>query len=112
MTAFNQLKKLSFAVALIATTVSCGDVVRQGRSAVYLVIDQLTAVPGGAAAGGTKENVLKSDVAVNSPAPCSMASPCIYNDGGAVELRALRKDGTATAPTSKSEVTMNRYHVS
>src|SRR5262245_54128851 len=113
MTAFNQLKKLSGAIALIAVTVSCGDVVRQGRSPVYLVIDQLTASAGsGSAAGGSKTNVLLSDVAVNSPAPCSMTTPCIYNDNGSVELRALRKDVTSTSPTSNSEVTINRYHVS
>jgi hypothetical protein len=111
MTAFNQLKKLSGAIALIAASVSCGDVVRQGRSPVFLVIDQLLAAPGGATAAGTKENVLKSDVAVNSPAPCSMTSPCVFNDGGSVELRALRKDVSATSPTTNSEVTINRYHV-
>src|SRR5262245_50756704 len=111
MTAFNQLKKLSGAIALIAVSASCGDVVRQGRSPVYLVIDQLLATPGGASSTGTKENVLKSDVAVNSPAPCSMATPCIYNDSGAVELRALQKNVSATGPTSNSEVTINRYHV-
>ena len=46
MTAFTQLKKLSGAIALIAVTVSCGDVVRQGRSPVYLVMDQLLATSG------------------------------------------------------------------
>jgi hypothetical protein len=111
MTAFNQLKKLSGAIALITVSVSCGDVVRQGRSPVYLVVDQLTASPGGVGTTGTT-NVLQSDVAVNSPAPCSMATPCIYNDGGAVQLRALRKDVTSTSPTTNSEVTINRYHVS
>lgn len=110
MTAFNQLKKLSGAVALIAVSVSCGDVVRQGRSPVYLVVDSLTAQPGGATAG-TQGNVLHSDVAVNAPAPCSLLSPCIYSDSGNVSLRALRKDVTATSPTANSEVTINRYHI-
>ena len=112
MTAFNQLKKLSGAIALLTVSVSCGDVVRQGRSPVYLVVDQLTATPGGLGSSGVKVHVLQSDVAVNSPAPCSTSTPCIYNDGGEVELRALRKDVSATAPTSNSEVTINRYHVS
>jgi hypothetical protein len=111
MTAFNQLKKLSGAIALITVSVSCGDVVRQGRSPVYLVVDQLKASPGGVTSSGAA-NVLQSDVAVNSPAPCSMTTPCIYNDGGTVELRALRKDVSSTSPTSNSEVTINRYHVS
>jgi hypothetical protein len=111
MTAFNQLKKLSGAIALITVSVSCGDVVRQGRSPVYLVVDQLMAAPGGGTGSGTKSNVLLSDVAVNAPAPCSVSTPCIYDDGGEVTLRALRKDVSATAPTSNSEVTINRYHI-
>jgi hypothetical protein len=111
MTAFNQLKKLSGAVALIAVSVSCGDVVRQGRSPVYLVVDNLTAQPGGGNATGTQANVLHSDVAVNAPAPCSFLTPCIYSDNGNVDLRALRKDVTATSPTANSEVTINRYHI-
>ena len=116
MTAFNQLKTLSGAVALIAVSVSCGDVVRQGRSPVYLVIDQLTASSGGSSAAGTKSNTLQSDVItlVTSPAPCSTNAPCptVFSDGGAVTLRALQKNVNATSPSTNSEVTINRYHVS
>ena len=97
MTAFTQLKKLSGAIALIAVSVSCGDVVRQGRSPVYLVIDQLTASSGGDS-GSQKGNHLLSDVVsmVTSPSPCTEASPCptIFNDIGQVSLRALQKDVT------------------
>jgi hypothetical protein len=114
MTAFNQLKKLSGATALIAVSVSCGSAVRQGRSPVYLVIDQLTGQSG--ASGGTKSNTLQSDVItmVTTPDPCSAKTPCptIFSDSGAVTLRALPKDVSATAPTTNSEVTVNRYHVS
>ena len=114
MTAFNQIKKLSGAIALVAVSVSCGDVVRQGRSPVYLVIDNLTA-SSGATTGGDKGNHLLSDVVtmVSQPAPCSTASPCptIFNDVGQVSLRALQKDVTATSPSTNSEVTINRYHV-
>ena len=112
MTAFNQLKKLSGAIALITVSVSCGDVVRQGSSPVFLVVDQLTASQGGPTSSSEKKNVLQSDVAVNSPAPCSTATPCIYNDSGEVDLRALQKNVSATAPTTNSEVTISRYHVS
>jgi hypothetical protein len=111
MTAFNQLKNLSGAIALITVSVSCGDVVRQGSSPVFLVVDQLTASQGGPTSSSEKKNVLQSDVAVNSPAPCSSATPCIYNDSGEVDLRALQKNVSATAPTTNSEVTINRYHV-
>jgi hypothetical protein len=114
MTAFNQLKKLSGAIALITVTVSCGDAVRQGRSPVYLVIDQLTA-SSGAKSSGTQANTLQSDVVtmITTPAPCTNDAPCptIFSDSGAVTMRALQKDVMATAPSSNSEVTISRYHV-
>src|SRR5262245_53686406 len=114
MTAFNQLKKLSGAIALIAVSVSCGAAVRQGRSPVYLVIDQLTA-SSGASSSATKSNTLQSDVItmVTQPAPCSTTSPCptVFSDSGAVTLRALPKNISDTSPTTNSEVTINRYHV-
>jgi hypothetical protein len=107
MIAFTQLKKLSGAVALVAASVSCGDAVRQGKSPVYLVIDHLTA------GGG---NFLHSDVVtmVTSPAPCTTSTPCptVFADSGSVTLRSLQKDVTATSPSTNSEVTINRYHVS
>jgi hypothetical protein len=114
MTAFNQLGKLSGAVALIAVSVSCGDVVRQGKSPVYLVIDQLTA-KSGATQSAQASNVLQSDVItmVTSPAPCTQDSPCptVFSDPGDVKLRALQKDVSATAPSSNSEITISRYHI-
>ena len=113
MTAFNQLKKLSGAIALIAVSVSCGDVVRQGKSPVFLVIDNLTATSG--AKQGQASNVLQSDVITNvtSPAPCSADSPCptVFSDSGDVILRALQKNTSATSPSTNSEVTISRYHV-
>lgn len=115
MTAFTQLKKLSGAAVLIAVSVSCGDVVRQGSSPVYLVIDQLTAAPGGASSGGKATNVLQSDVITlaTTPAPCSPTAPCptVFADMGDVMLRALQKNVSATSPSTNSEVTISRYHV-
>ncbi len=103
--------------ALTAATVSCGDVVRQGSSPVFLVIDQL-AGQRGATTLGTPSNPLISDVITNitSPAPCSATSPCptIFGDSGTVTLRTPLKDTGATAalaPTSNNEVTINRVHV-
>lgn len=101
--------------ALAAT--SCGDVVRQGRSPVYLIVDKLEA-----ARGSDPEkfvNPLISDVITNvtSPEPCKPDSPCptIFNDLGRVQLRlGLRDLGTATSPTTvttNNEVTITRYHV-
>ena len=115
MTAFTQFKKLCGAVALIAVSTSCGDVVRSGRSGVYLVMDQLLAQSGGKT-GGNKANTLQADVItmVTSPEPCSTTTPCatVFSDPGFVTLRALQKNVTNTGPSSNSEVTINRYHVS
>jgi hypothetical protein len=114
MTAFNQIKKLSGAIALIAASVSCGDVVRQGKSPVYLVIDSLTA-KSGSDSSAVKSNYLQADVItmVTSPAPCAPASPCptVFSDAGDVVLRALPKDVSATSPSTNSEVTIDRFHV-
>ena len=103
--------------ALVAASVSCGDVSRQGSSPVYLVIDALTATRGGAT-GGTASSTLVSDVVTNvtSPAPCTPATPCptIFGDNGSVTLRAPLKDigsGTVLTPTTNNEVTITRIHV-
>jgi hypothetical protein len=115
MTAFNHFTKLSGVLACLAVSVSCGDVVRQGRSPVYLVVDQLTAKSGGGASTSAS-NVLQSDVVtmVTTPAPCSALTPCatVFSDSGQVSLRVQQKDVSATAPTTNSDVTINRYHVS
>jgi len=103
--------------ALVSATVSCGDVVRQGSSPVFLVIDQLQGIRG-AVSAGTPSSTLISDVITNvtSPDPCTTASPCptIFGDNGQVTLRAPLKDPGATAPlspTTNNEVTINRVHV-
>ncbi|HEX7794448.1 MAG TPA: hypothetical protein VF456_08870 [Vicinamibacterales bacterium] len=106
MIAFNQIKKLSGAVALIAASVSCGQAPRSGKSPVYLVIDSLTA------GGG---NFLQSDIVkmATSPAPCTTDNPCptVFSDSASVVLESFQKDVTATAPSTNSAITISRYHV-
>jgi hypothetical protein len=109
--------RLVAVAAVAAASASCGDVVRQGRASVFLVIDQLTAVRGGSA--GTAGNTLSSDVITNvtSPDPCTPKTPCptVFGDGGQVQFRLAPKDvttaGTPTGPTTNSDVTITRYHV-
>ena len=103
--------------ALIAASVSCGDVVRQGSSPVFLVIDSLQASRGGPASG-SPSGTLISDVITNvtSPLPCTPATPCptIFGDSGTAILRAPLKDIGSTAtlsPTTNNEVTINRIRV-
>jgi hypothetical protein len=104
--------------SLVAATVSCGDVVRTGRSPAYLVIDSLLGIRG-ATTLGTPTATLLSDVITNvtSPPPCSQTAPCptIFNDPGQVVMHiALKDPGTAatpTVPSSVNSITITRYHV-
>jgi hypothetical protein len=103
--------------ALTAATVSCGDVVRQGSSPVFLVIDQLQGIRG-AATAGQGSSTLISDVITNitTPVPCTPQTPCptIFGDTGTANLRAPLKDqgNTVTlSPTPNNEVTITRVHV-
>ena len=77
-------------------TSSCGDVVRDGRSPVFLVIDSLRAAPTGGFGANTFQGNLFSDVQVliTEPAPCTPASPCptTFSDLGQVTLRIALKD--------------------
>jgi hypothetical protein len=105
---------------LVATAIlggaaaSCGPVVRQGRSPVFLEIDQLAAQRGGLS--GPFTNPIASDVITNvtSPVPCTPTSPCptVFSDPAQVVLRSVMKDVTnPTGPTSNNDVTIFRYRV-
>ena len=112
-----RLTRVLVLVALIAATASCGDVARQGRAPVFLVIDRLEASRG---PDGDFVDTLLSDVITNvtTPAPCSDTAPCptVFDDSGRVTLRIVPKDlGTPTAPgviSTNNEVTITRYRVS
>lgn len=105
--------RLFASIVLVAATSACGDVIRQGKSPVVLVIDTFTATSGGASAG-TPSATLRSDVIVNktSPAPCTPAAPCatIYDDFGQVKMHLVPKDFLID-PTPNNQVTITRYHV-
>src|SRR5262245_11937815 len=100
-------------IGLMAATTSCGDVVRQDRSPVLLVVNSLLGVRGGPTAG-TASGSLTSDVLTNvtSPAPCTTSAPCptIFSDSGQVTFSLSAKD-ISIAPTSNNQVTITRYHV-
>lgn len=103
--------------AIVAASISCGDVVRTGRAPVYLVISSLQAAQGNHPT--TLVGNLLSDVITNitSPAPCSAASPCptVFNDVGVAQLRLSLKDigspSTPSQPTTNNDVTITRIHI-
>lgn len=112
----NAIRLIGLSV-LVAASVSCGDVVRQGSSPVYLVVDLLQGQRGAVQLGAPSIPLI-SDVITNvtSPAPCTTDNPCptVFADNGVVTLRAPLKDVGSTAslsPTSNNEVTISRYHV-
>jgi hypothetical protein len=96
------------ALAVAALSVSCGDVVRQGAGASYLIVNSLEAASGADPNefGGT----LLSDVVtvVNG-------SPTFFNDVGRVRFTLALKDPggseSPTSPTTNNFITINRYHV-
>jgi hypothetical protein len=107
--------RIVLVAGLAAAGASCGDVVRDGRSPMFLVIQSLSASRGGPTAGAAS-GFLMSDVLtmVDEPPPCSADSPCptIFNDTGSVTLRLSPKDITGvTSPTSNNQVTITRYRV-
>jgi hypothetical protein len=112
------INRVLMTVAVAAASASCGDVVRNGRAPVLLVIDSLAGARGKASGLEFVSN-LTSDVITNvtTPAPCTTESPCptVFADPGEVKLRIIPKDiGTATAPTTPStnnDVTITRVHV-
>jgi hypothetical protein len=102
--------------ALVALSASCGDVSRQGRSPVQIVMRSLTAASG--ADPGSMGGTLQSDVIVMvTDDPCSPESPCptIVNDVGEVQVALILKDpgspGVTASPSALNAVTINRYHV-
>jgi len=109
------VKTLLAVGALAVTTLSCGDVVRQGRSPMFLVIDRLAGQRGG---GDDSEfgNPVHSDVLtlVTSPDPCTSEKPCkaVFSDPGEAELRLVPKNIAApSVPSTNNAVTITRVRV-
>ena len=103
-------------MALLAGSVSCGDVVRQGKAPVLLVVDSMQAASG--AAPGEMGGFLLSDVQTlvdQTVGGQTVQVPVIYNDVAEATLRLIAKDaGTGLnnlAPTPWNAVTINRYHI-
>src|SRR5688572_8972776 len=96
------------AVALLAGSVSCGDVVRQGKAPVLVVFDSMEAASG--AEPGNMSSFLLSDVSTVVD-----DNAVIFNDVAQATMRLIPKDagnGAATlAPSAWNSVTINRYHI-
>lgn len=91
------------AAALLAASSACGDVVRQGRSPVFLVINSLTASRGSGA--GNFSGFLLSDVQTGTGSTAS-----ISDDIGQAVLSLAAKN-ISVEPTTNNQVTIRRYRV-
>jgi hypothetical protein len=89
--------------ALVASTISCGNVVRSTRAPAILVVNSLLATQGKATGGGQGTTNLTSDVLtiITTGGTCTTQNPCptIFGDTGTIAL------------TSNNQVTINRIHV-
>jgi hypothetical protein len=94
-----------WATCLAGLAAGCGDVVRQDRSPVTLVIDSLTGASGASGDTGTFSGTLQSDVVTFVD-----GNPTIFSDSGQVTMRSFMKD-PLTAPSAVNGVTINRYRV-
>ena len=96
------------AVALLAGSVSCGDVVRQGKAPVLVVGDSMQVASG--AEPGNMGSFLLSDVLTIVD-----DNSVIFNDVAQATMRLIAKDaGTgavALAPSAWNSVTIHRYHI-
>ena len=105
------ISRIIVTAAVAAGSMSCGDVVRSGRSPMFLSIVSLT---GASAPSSTMTNTIASDVitTVTSPAPCTTEVPCltIFSDPGAASLTVVPKD-VSLEPSSNNDVTITRVHV-
>jgi hypothetical protein len=100
--------------AVLAGSVSCGDVARAGKSPSMVVIDSLQAASG--ADPGSLGGFLLSDVVTlveQTVGGESVRVPTIFNDVGQATMRLVLKDQgvSSNLPTTLNAVTLNRYHI-
>jgi hypothetical protein len=104
------------AIALVGGAVSCGDVVRQGKAPVIVVVDNMEAASG--AEPGNMGGFLLSDVQTlveQTVGGETVRVPVIYNDVAQATMRLIPKDGGTGAvnlnPTPWNAVTINRFRI-
>ena len=95
-------------VAVTLSSVSCGELTRQGQAASYLIMSALEAAP-----GATPEefgSVLSSDVVTVVD-----GAQTFFGDNGRVTLRLALKDpgppASPNTPTINNAITVNRYRI-
>ena len=107
------VRRLLTVLAVLAASSACGDIVRQGRSPVVLVMEAVEGASG-ASTKLTFNTVLFSDVITNvtSPAPCAAESPCptVFADSGRAIFHLQSKNVTIE-PSANNQVTITRVRI-
>lgn len=96
---------LRYSICAAVMTAGCGDLVRQDRAPVMLVIDALAGASGASGTTGTFTGTLQSDVVTVVD-----DRPTLFSDAGQVTMRLIMKD-ILTTPSAMNAVTINRYRV-
>ena len=103
-------------MAVLSVMVSCGDVIRQGKAPVIVVVVSMEAASG--AEPGNMGGFLLSDVQTLVDQEIggeTVSVPVIFNDVGQATMRLIPKDaGTGAVslnPTQWNAVTINRYRI-
>lgn len=100
-TLFSNLGRLTVAATVLLLSSACGgELLRTGRSPVYLVVTGIETEQGGGTAQASA--FLQSDVA--------LADGSVFNDNVTVTLSVVPKN-PAVATTAMNAVTLTRYHV-
>ena len=98
------------AACLISSSACGGELMRTGRSAVFLTVESMQATPGN---GGAASSYLLSDVQVlvdETVNGVTRQVPTIFNDSLQVSIRSNEKNPSSVA-TLINGVTLTRYHV-
>ena len=107
----SNIARLAVGAACLISATGCGsEMLRTGRSPVYLAIANMQATPGG---GGTLASFLLSDVQViveQTIAGVTVRVPTIFNDNATATIRVIPKNETV-ASTQLNSVTLTRYRV-
>jgi hypothetical protein len=109
-TVFANVGRLAVAAACVLSTSCGGELLRTGRSASMLVIDNMTASPGG---DGEESGFLMSDVQVlvdQTINGVTVKVPTVFNDSLSATIRSIEKNPDAVA-TPINGVTLTRYRV-
>ena len=96
---------LGCTVCLAVVAAGCGDLVRQDKSSVTLIIDSLAGASGASGSVGTFSGTLQSDVLTVVNGRSST-----FSDSGQVTMRFSMKD-VLTTPSAVNAITINRYRV-